>query len=95
MNCRLDKRSEHYKSCSNCPYITCPCNKTYLDRIKAQKKEKFVGKIVMGFTAEAFYIGILLKIEVSARNGKVKFKVRDEKNSRIRMCNSVYYRKEK
>jgi hypothetical protein len=95
MRCRLDRRSEDYNKCGNCPYLSCPCNKVYLDKAVAMRKKKLVGKVVVGFTTEAFYIGILLGIEVSDRNGKVKFKIRDEKNSRTRRCNSVYYRKEK
>lgn len=57
-------------------------------------EEKIIGKIVAGFTTENHYVGVFVGIEISKRNGKVKFKIRDEK-SVIRRCNSVYYREEK
>jgi hypothetical protein len=94
MNCRLDRKSEHYKHCGSCPYITCPCSGTYLDKIRAKRKEKLIGKIVAGFTTEAYYVGVLLSIEISDRNGRVTFRVKEEKKP-IRRCNAVYYKGEK
>ncbi len=94
MNCRLDTRSKYYKCCGNCPYITCPCSGTYLDKIRAKRKENLIGKIVVGFTTETRYTGVLLSIEISDKNGRITFRVKEEKK-RIRRCNAIYYKKEK
>ena len=78
MTCKLDRKCDDYMKCNNCPYLDCPDNKLYIDRIKANKSKKRIGRIVSGFTTKAYYKGKLVSIDINPKNGCIMSNLRIE-----------------